>query len=291
MRPLSTRRSDEAGEADQATHAGAAPERENGAADGRDDTQVTNEIQAPAVAADQPTRVDAPQVAPPPDPLAAAAAGPGERGRLRRRLRTLKAVRAQQRAELGTLVFDARKRANGSRPEVVERRAAEAAEVERQVREIQHAVDAHADTRDLATGVAGSCAICGTLLSTEDRFCPSCGTPTKPGRKRPVDEVPAQPSADTGPQQPPLPVPTPARPLPATAPAAAPIPEAVTAAAAERASATTTESAALSADTTESPAVASPTPPPPADDAPLAHADPAAIPPPPPPATPPPANT
>jgi hypothetical protein len=281
MRPLPTRRSDEAGEADQATHAGAAPVGENGASSDRDATQVTNEIQAPTAAADAPTRVDNPEAAGSPDPLAAAAAGPGERGRLRRRLRSLKAVRARQRAELGTLVFDARKRANGSRPEVVERRAAEAAEVERQVREIQHAVDAHADTRDLATGVAGSCASCGTLLSTEDRFCPSCGTPTKPGRQRPVDEAPAQPNTGTGPEQPPLPVPTPARPLPATAPAAAPVPEAVTAAAAERASATTTESAALSQQTTESPALIPP--PPPAADEPLAHADPSAIPPPPPP--------
>ena len=240
---------------------------ENGASSDRDATQVTNEIQAPTAAADAPTRVDNPEAAGSPDPLAAAAAGPGERGRLRRRLRSLKAVRARQRAELGTLVFDARKRANGSRPEVVERRAAEAAEVERQVREIQHAVDAHADTRDLATGVAGSCA--------------SCGTPTKPGRQRPVGEAPAQPNTGTGPEQPPLPVPTPARPLPATAPAAAPVPEAVTAAAAERASATTTESAALSQQTTESPALIPP--PPPAADEPLAHADPSAIPPPPPP--------
>src|SRR5688572_19194065 len=121
MRPLSTRRSDGAGEADQATHAGAAPVPENGAdGDGRDATRVTTEIQAPPAPADAPTRVDTLPVAGPPDPLAAAAAGPGERGRLRRRLRRLKSVRARQRVELGTLVFDARKRANGSRPEVVE---------------------------------------------------------------------------------------------------------------------------------------------------------------------------
>jgi hypothetical protein len=269
---------------------------ENGADGERDATQVTNEIQAPAP-------VDTPQVAGSPDPLAAAAAGPGARGRLRRRLRKLKAVRTRQQVELGTLVYDARKRSNGSRPEVVERRAAEAAEVERQVHEIQHAVDAHADTRALVTGVAGSCQSCGALLSTEDRFCPTCGTPTKPGRQRPVDEAPAQSSADTGPQQTPLPMPTPARPLPATAPAAAAMPPPLAGTArrpsesqgaepaptpgAEPASATTTESPALSGDTAESPAISAP---PASTDAPLAHADPAAIPPPPPPATPPPAT-
>src|SRR5215213_5431251 len=98
MRPLSTRRSDEAGEAAQATHAGAAPVGEDGDRDTRDTTQVTNEIQAPPPPpAGAPTRVDAPQVAPSPDPLAAASAGPAERGKLRRQLRRLKGMRARQR--------------------------------------------------------------------------------------------------------------------------------------------------------------------------------------------------
>jgi hypothetical protein len=191
MRPLSTRRSDEAGTADQATTAGAAPVGENGAStEERDATRVTTEIQAPPAPEDAPTRVDMPQVTGAPDPLAAAAGGPGQRGKLRRRLRRLKGVRARQRTELGTLVVDARKRSNGSRPEVVERRAAEAAEVERQVAELQHVVDPHADTRALATGVAGGGGARGTLLSTEDRFCPNCGAPTKAGRKRPEDTSP-----------------------------------------------------------------------------------------------------
>ena len=213
MRPLSTRRSDGAGEADQATPAGPAPVRENGSSEGdRDATKMTTEIQAPPVSADSPTRVDMPPVAGPQDPLAAATAGPGERGRLRRKLRKLKAVQHRQRVELGRLVFDARKRTNGSRPEVVERRAAEAAEVDRQVRELQHAVDAYADTRELVAGVAGSCEACGTLLSTEDRFCPSCGAPTKPGRARPVDTSPVEPT------------PAAAQPAPARAPAPQPPP-------------------------------------------------------------------
>jgi hypothetical protein len=204
MRPLSTRRSDQAGEADQATHAGAAPVPGNGAAtEERDATRVTTEIQAPPAPADAPTRVDTPQVAQAPDPLAAAAGGPGQRGKLRRRLRRLRSVRDKLRAELGTLVVDARKRANGSRPEVVDRRAAEAAGVERQVAELQHTVDPHADTRALATGVAGTCDACGTLLSTEDRFCPNCGAPTKPGRKRPEDTAPVAPAPTPRASEPP----------------------------------------------------------------------------------------
>jgi hypothetical protein len=191
MRPLSTRRTrDDAGPAAQATPAGdgGLPE------DGRDGTRATAEIQAPPPFEQRTTQVDTAQVQPSPDPLAAASAGPAERGKLRRRLRRLKRVRARQRIELGALVVDARKRANGSRPEVLERRAAEAAEVERQVRELSHAVDAHADTRELAAGIAGTCSSCGALLSTEDRFCPTCGTPTKEGRARPAASAPPPPA-------------------------------------------------------------------------------------------------
>jgi len=193
--------------------------------DGHGDTRVTTEIQAPPVAGTAPTRVDTPRVTASPDPLAAAAAGPAERGRLRRRLRKLKALRAKQHLELGTLVFDARKRSNGSRPEVVDRRSAEVAEIERQVRELQHAVDAHADTRELATGVSGSCDACGTLLSTEDRFCPSCGAPTKPGRVRPADTAPVapKPAVAAKPAAPPMPAGTAAAPPPPPPPADAPL--------------------------------------------------------------------
>jgi rubrerythrin len=152
MRPLPTRPSDDAGAADQGPPAG-----------------------------DQPL----PAPPPPPDPLAAASAAPHKRGAMRRRLRKLRRERADQLAKLGTLVIDARRRANGSQPEVVERRTAEVAELDRQVRELAHAVDPHTDSRELASGIAGGCRECGALLSTEDRFCPACGTPTNPRRKRP----------------------------------------------------------------------------------------------------------
>jgi hypothetical protein len=239
MRPLLTRRKIDPGAAEQATPAGGPPVSESD----RDATRVTAEIQAPPPTG--PPQRPAPM--PPPDPLAAASAGPAERGKLRRRLRRLKRVRHKQLAELGLLVVDARKHANGSRPEVLERRAAEAAEVDRQVRELQHAVDAHADRRELATGVAGTCRSCGDLLSTEDRFCPACGTPTSALRRRPVHDRVADTaeSAAVAPDMPAAPAPAPLPPPPAGARPA--------------------------------------TPPPPPANAPLAHVDPATIPPPPPP--------
>src|SRR5688572_24354903 len=159
MRPLPTRPSDDAGAADQGPTAGATPVGEDA---------PTQRIDAPPPA---PSASPAPAAAP--DPLAAASAGFAQRGALKRRLRRLRAVRSEQFARLGTLVLDARKRSNGTQPEVVTRRAAEVAEIDRQVRELGHAVDPHADRRTLAAGVAGSCRECGSLLSTEDRFCAS----------------------------------------------------------------------------------------------------------------------
>jgi hypothetical protein len=164
-----------------------------------------------------------------PDALAAAAAGPLKRGALRRRLRKLARARADQFTKLGTLVVDARKRSNGSQPEIVERRAAEIAELDRQVRELAHAVDPHADRRELASGVAGGCRECGELLSTEDRFCPACGTPVNPRRKPPeaAEPPPAADAPPPPPARPPAadaPPPPPARPPAADAPPPPPPP-------------------------------------------------------------------
>ena len=154
-----------------------------------------------------------PPAAPAPDPLAAASAAPHKRGALRRRLRKLRRMRADQFVQLGTLVIDARKRSNGSQPEVVERRAREVAELDREVRELGHAVAPHADRRELASGVAGGCRECGELLSTDDRFCPACGTPTSARRSRPgaaqdeptpaPEQAAAPPPSAVAPQLPP----------------------------------------------------------------------------------------
>jgi hypothetical protein len=81
---------------------------------------------------------------------------------------------------------------------VLSRRAAEVAEIDRQMREIAHAVDPHSDLRELTNGIAGACRECGGLLSTEDRFCSACGTPASPRGTRP-DAV----RAETAPEPPP----------------------------------------------------------------------------------------
>ena len=154
-----------------------------------------------------------PPTNPTPDPLAAASAAPHKRGALRRRLRKLRRARTEQLTALGTLVVDARKRSNGSQPAVVKKRAAEVAELDREVRELAHAVDPHGDARELTSGIAGGCRECGELLSTDDRFCPKCGTAAKRERTQTDPAATAPPPPPVTP--PPAPEP-PVTPPPAT---------------------------------------------------------------------------
>lgn len=175
MRPLSTSPTNpDAGEAAEAPAAGGASLPANGA-NGHEANGHAEPIDAP------PPQQPDPAV----DPLQVAAAGPGRRGVLRRRLERLRRERDAQLAALGTLVVDARRRAGSTRPEIVAKRAAAVAELDRQVMELANAVEGESARVELRVGVSGACRECGTLLATEDRFCPSCGTPTKASRPRP----------------------------------------------------------------------------------------------------------
>jgi hypothetical protein len=110
------------------------------------------------------------------DPLAEAAAGPGRKGVLRRRLEKLRRERDAQLKALGTLVVDAHRRTGSTKPDVVEKRAAAVAGLDSQVMELSNAVEGERNRVALHAGVAGTCGECARILSTEDRFCPSCGT-------------------------------------------------------------------------------------------------------------------
>jgi hypothetical protein len=110
------------------------------------------------------------------DPLAEAAAGPGRKGVLRRRLEKLRRERDTQLKALGTLVVDAHRRTGSTKADVVGKRAAAVAELDRQVMELANAVEGERTRIHLHAGVAGTCGNCARMLSTEDRFCPSCGT-------------------------------------------------------------------------------------------------------------------
>jgi hypothetical protein len=103
--------------------------------------------------------------------------GSRERGRMRRRLRELRRLREAQLLELGALVLEAHRHGRDDAA-VIKTKAAEAATTDAEARELAEALGANAglDTV-IAAGIAGPCPTCGTLASTNARFCSTCGTP------------------------------------------------------------------------------------------------------------------
>jgi hypothetical protein len=112
-----------------------------------------------------------------------------QRGQMRRRLRHQQRIREALLLDLGALVFELHRQGRRE-PELLQAKAAEVSAVDNEVRALAEALQAGAALEMLAPGVAGSCGNCGTLLSTEDRFCPNCGAPSEPALsgQAPVDE-------------------------------------------------------------------------------------------------------
>jgi hypothetical protein len=103
-----------------------------------------------------------------------------ERGRMRRRLREQRRMREALLLDLGALVFELQRQGRRE-PELLQAKAAELSAVDDEVRALAGALDAgHTVMELVATGVAGSCASCGSLLSTDARYCHACGAPAVP---------------------------------------------------------------------------------------------------------------
>ncbi len=99
---------------------------------------------------------------------------------MRRRLRTQKRMREALLMDLGALVYELHRHGRRS-PELLQAKAAELAAVDQEVRGLADALQADAGTLAIvAAGVAGSCENCGSLLSTDDRYCGACGKPAVP---------------------------------------------------------------------------------------------------------------
>src|ERR687894_1265238 len=106
--------------------------------------------------------------------------GARERGRMRRRLREQRRMREALLLDLGALVFELQRQGRRE-PELLQAKAAELSAVDQEVRALAHALDAGQGVLELvATGVAGSCSSCGSLLSTDARYCSACGAPAVP---------------------------------------------------------------------------------------------------------------
>lgn len=119
-----------------------------------------------------------------------------ERGRMRRRLRSQKRMREALLLDLGALVYELHRQGRRE-PELLQAKAAELTAVDEEVRGLAEALDADLGMLAVvATGVAGSCEKCGSLLSTDSRYCSACGSPAVPalaGQHRTETELPHAP--------------------------------------------------------------------------------------------------
>jgi hypothetical protein len=99
-----------------------------------------------------------------------------DRGEMRRRIRQLRRRRDALLLELGGLVMEMHRQGRGDQ-QLVSSRADEVSRVDAEARELARAVDAGERLDDLvAAGILGPCGACGTLLSTDARYCSQCGT-------------------------------------------------------------------------------------------------------------------
>jgi hypothetical protein len=128
---------------------------------------------AQAAAAGSPT----PAGQEPPPPPGEARPGARERAAMRRRIRKAARVREALVRELGTLVLEM-ERLGRRNDELVRRKAHEIETLDRELSGLADALGRRQTLSSVvATGVAGACGACGTLLGTEDRFCSRCGKP------------------------------------------------------------------------------------------------------------------
>jgi hypothetical protein len=112
----------------------------------------------------------------PPSPEAAQRPGARERAAMRRRVRKVARTREALVRELGALLVEM-ERLGRRNDELLVRKAREVATLDDELAGLRTALgERFTLERVVATGIAGSCRICGSLLGTEDRFCSRCGT-------------------------------------------------------------------------------------------------------------------
>ncbi|MDX6668489.1 MAG: hypothetical protein QOK04_1869 [Solirubrobacteraceae bacterium] len=102
-----------------------------------------------------------------------------ERARFRRRLRYLRNVRELARRDLGGLIFDMY-RFGSKRQDLVQEKLDLMFAADNELYTLETALDEHQRMHELRIpGVRGSCPECGTLNSTDARFCSNCAEPLR----------------------------------------------------------------------------------------------------------------
>jgi hypothetical protein len=134
----------------------------------------------------------------PPSGETAATPVTAERGSMRKRVRRLGRMREVLLRELGALVVEM-KRLGRDNPELVSRKADELVAIDEELRGLREALGERQTVEQVVVaGVAGSCARCGTLMATDDRFCASCGLavvePAAAGEAEPAGAGGAEPA-------------------------------------------------------------------------------------------------
>jgi hypothetical protein len=98
------------------------------------------------------------------------------RSRVRRRARYLRRLRELQLRDIGGFVVELH-RFGRERPDLVRAKVEAAAETDRELRALEHALDdsggAAMELRE--PGIGGACTGCGTVYGSGDRYCSWCG--------------------------------------------------------------------------------------------------------------------
>lgn len=129
----------------------------------------------PVPGRDLPAGVDPGELREAPDPSA-------RRGRLRRRVRYLRAVRELLLRDLGGFTYELHRSASGSPREshrrLADGKAGRIAALDAELRELESRLSLpRAETVLREPGVGGSCPECGELHASDARYCARCGTP------------------------------------------------------------------------------------------------------------------
>jgi hypothetical protein len=181
--PQDAAASQPADDATDAPQGGAAVPVTGDAAPTRLDVPATAEAEAAGPeqlpGGDLPAGVDPAELAAAPDTSA-------RRGRLRRRLRYLRATRELLLRDLGGLVHEALRSEAGldGHRSLVEVKSRRLATLHLEVRELESRLgETHGQTVLRQPGIGGTCPNCGELHGSEARFCSRCGVPlTGPAR-------------------------------------------------------------------------------------------------------------
>jgi hypothetical protein len=98
-----------------------------------------------------------------------------ERSRIRRRARYLRRLRELQLRDIGGFVVELQ-RFGREQPELLKAKVDQAAETDRELRALEHALGNGETVAELREpGIGGACAACGTVHGSSDRYCSWCG--------------------------------------------------------------------------------------------------------------------